>query len=256
MAALEAGQRFVGIDLAWSPRNATGVAALAPTPAGLAVAACGLAGTDAEIVAFVRAHLGTATVVMVDAPLRVPNETGRRACEDAVARAFGRFEASPHASNRSLFARYGGPRGERLVAALGAAGVREGELAEAGQGHLAFECYPHPAHVRLFGLARTLKYKKKRQSWDEARAAFAALVAHLRALRDPALLLPPALLDELDVTGRVGRGYKAREDRVDAICCAYLGALAALGRMEMLGSVAAGHIVVPRAPLTDGGDPR
>jgi len=45
----------------------------------------------------------------------------------------------------------------------------------------------------------------------------------------------------------VGKAYKAKEDRADALLCAYLGALAVLGRMEMLGSVEEGHIVVPRA---------
>jgi predicted RNase H-like nuclease len=68
----------------------------------------------------------------------------------------------------------------------------------------------------------------------------------MAALRDPDLVLEPALLAALAPGTSVGKAYKAKEDRADALLCAYLGALAGLGRMEMLGSVAEGHIVVPR----------
>ncbi len=49
-----------------------------------------------------------------------------------------------------------------------------------------------------------------------------------------------------------GAAYKAIEDKVDAILCAYLAALAWLygeARMEMIGTVEGGAVVVPR-PLT------
>ncbi|HEX5634655.1 MAG TPA: DUF429 domain-containing protein [Gemmatimonadales bacterium] len=244
---LEPGLRFIGIDLAWSPRNASGVAALAPADGGLAVLACDRVVSDDAIAAFVAAHRGTGTVVMVDAPLRVPNEAGNRACERELNRAFARFQAGAHPSNRRNQLRDGVIRGEALARRLAALGVREATLAEAGRGHTMYECYPHAAHVVLFGLARTLKYKKERQPWAEAHAAFETLLAHLQALAEPRLVLDAALLAALAPAGSRGQGYKAREDRADAILCAYLGALAVLGRMEMLGTVEEGHIVVPRS---------
>jgi predicted RNase H-like nuclease len=45
--------------------------------------------------------------------------------------------------------------------------------------------------------------------------------------------------------GLRGKPYKDREDRLDALLCAYLAALAAKGRLEMLGRPDAGSIVVP-----------
>jgi predicted RNase H-like nuclease len=247
---LPAGLGCIGIDLAWSPTrgNPSGVAALVPGALGLEVRELGCAVTDDELVAFVERHRGTYSVIMVDAPLRVPNANGRRRCENLVHARFGAREGGAHASNRTLFERlYGGIRGERLVGRLAELGVCEGPLEAAGHGHHVYECYPHAAMLELFALPRTLKYKKKRQPWDEARSAFREVLGHLAALRGPALVLEPAMLDALEPGTSVGKAYKAREDRTDALLCAYLGALAVLGRMEMLGSVEEGHIVVPRA---------
>lgn len=245
----QSGVRFLGIDLAWSGRQPSGVAALAPGDGGLEVRALGLALGDDELVAFVRAHRGDATVLMIDAPLVVPNETGRRACEDAVHRLFGRQHAGAHPANRRLFTRlYGGVRGERLLARLAPLGVRLGSLEAAGEGHLAYECFPHPAHLRLFGRSRIFRYKKKGgRDWATVRAEYDALRAALLALDDPPLRLGPADHAALEAAGRIGRAYKACEDRLDALTCAYLAALAPTGRLEMLGSVTDGHIVVPRA---------
>jgi predicted RNase H-like nuclease len=50
----------------------------------------------------------------------------------------------------------------------------------------------------------------------------------------------------VDATGLAGRAYKAAEDRLDAVFCAYLGALALDGRLEMVGRPEEGSIVVPR----------
>lgn len=245
---LPTGLRCIGIDLAWSGTRGhpSGVAALAPGPGGLVVREVDCLVGDDELVAFVARHLGEPTVVMIDAPLRVPNDAGKRECERLVGRRYGGRQGGAHASNRTLFARYGGVRGERLLERLAAVGVREGPLEAATRGHHAYECYPHAAMLELFALPRTLKYKKKAQPWDEARAAFRALLGHLVTLEAPRLVLDDALLDALDPGTAVGKAYKAREDRADALLCAYLGALAVLGRLEMLGSVEAGHIVVPR----------
>jgi predicted RNase H-like nuclease len=253
---LPAGLGCIGIDLAWSAQrgNPSGVAALVPGAHGLEVRELGCAVTDDELVAFVERHRGACSVIMVDAPLRVPNASGRRRCEDLVHARFGAREGGAHASNRTLFERlHGGIRGERLVGLLAEVGVREGPLEAAGSGHHVYECYPHAAMLELFALARTLKYKKKRQPWDEARAAFRAMLGHLAALREPALVLEPALLDALEPGTAIGKAYKAKEDRADALLCAYLGALAVLGRLEMLGSVGEGHIVVPRVGSACGG---
>lgn len=242
--------RYLGIDLAWSAANGSGVAALAAGPGGvLEVVAAGTVRTDAELLTFVLRHRGRASVTMVDAPLTVPNETGMRECDRETHRRYGAREAGAYPANRRTLGRYNGGvlRGESLAAQLAHHRARQAPLARAGRGHTVYECYPHPAQVELFGLARTLKYKKKQQPWPVARRAFRRYLDLLLALRAPALHLDPAHRAALDPRGVSGAAYKAREDELDAIFCAYLAALAPLGRLEMLGSIADGHIVVPRS---------
>jgi predicted RNase H-like nuclease len=245
---------FIGIDLAWAPRNASGVAALGPGARGLAVRAAETRLDDDAIVEFVREQARETTVVMIDAPLVIPNLTGMRACDRETHRRFGRQQAGCYPANRENMGRYTGgvPRGESLCERLRALGFRwpPGALPRAplGRGRWIFECYPHPAQVVLFRLATTLKYKKKRQGWRVARREFARYVDYVRRLRAPAIALPAALLRSLDVRGAVGKAYKQREDTLDAIFCAYLAALAAEpGRLEMLGEPDQGSIAVPIA---------
>jgi predicted RNase H-like nuclease len=85
----------IGIDLAWGAKNRTGLAAVA---ADGRLLASGSATTDDEIVDWI-SRFGDLGVVAIDAPLIVVNQAGRRDCESAIHKHFGRFEASPHSTN-------------------------------------------------------------------------------------------------------------------------------------------------------------
>ncbi len=110
--------RFIGIDLAWSLRKTR-----LPDTGGVVlndsgrVVAYGNLTTDNAIIAFILENMdATGCIVGIDAPLVVPNTTGRRACEAAL-QAVG---ISSYPANRTLFDRTcGGVRGENLVAQLG-----------------------------------------------------------------------------------------------------------------------------------------
>lgn len=247
---------FVGIDLAWAPRNPTGVAALVPFGDRLEVAATDACRTDEEIAGFIREHMARNTIVMIDAPLSLPNQTGMRPCDRLTHRLFGRQQAGAYPANRENMGRHNGgvPRGEALGLLLHRQlrfrwpppDVRE--VADR-QGRFVFECYPHPAQVILFGLDRTLKYKRKRQGLATARAQFAHYLAFMQErLRSPRIDFERRLLRDLDVSEVKGRAYKEREDRLDAIFCAYLAALVPEGRMGCIGDPREGSIVVPTPP--------
>ncbi|MDI7267925.1 MAG: DUF429 domain-containing protein [Myxococcota bacterium] len=243
-------QSFRSIDLAWSSKHPTGLAALLPGSRGLEVVASETRRSDDDIVAFVSEHLAESTVVMVDAPLVVPNVDRMRECDRETHRRFGRFQAGAYPANRTIMGRHNGgdPRGEVLVRRLGKLGfpTRQSALPSGPvPGRLVFECYPHPAQVVLFGLSRTLKYKKKRRSWEVARREFTRYLGYVMGLDEPCIDLPSVLLHDLDPCGAVGKTYKEKEDRLDAIFCAYLAALVPLGRIEMLGKPEEGGIVVP-----------
>ncbi len=189
---------------------------------------------------------------MIDAPLIVPNQTGRRECDGLTHRHFGRQQAGAYPANRKIMGRYnsGIPRGEALGLQLRdqlgftwpPPDVRE---AAGRQGRFVFECYPHPAQVVLFGLERTLKYKRKRQGLPKARAEFAQYLRFVQQLSAPSVEFEEPLIRALDVSAARGRAYKECEDRLDALFCAYLAALVPQGRMQCLGEPEQGSIVIP-----------
>ena len=247
--------RYVGVDLAWSPRHPTGLAALSLRRGVLEVAAVERRRTDDEIVDFVLRQRARRTIVMVDAPLVLPNPSGMRECDRETHRRFGARQAGAYPANRGNMGRWNGgqPRGESIARRLESLGfhgpARPLPSPPVPAGGFVFECYPHPAIVTLFGLDRSLKYKLKRQGYARARSEFRRYLRGMRGLNRPPIHWTADLLASLDVKRAVGMAYKDCEDRLDALLCAYLAALLPTGDLEMIGEPALGSIVVPRDPF-------
>lgn len=243
---------FIGIDLAWKASNPSGGAVIREERL---VTQTGALGSNSEIIAFVAEHLPqkAGAVVAIDAPLRVPNQTGTRPCDAALSADWRRFHAGALPANRERLAEDGIVRGEALVAGL----VQDLRFAEAttiprrSQARLVCEVFPHPAHISLFGLERILKYK--RGSVAERRVELARYQQLLRGLRkaSPSLKGTKQLLTGVDVTELRGRGLKEYEDMLDAITCAYVASyLWAYGPKAAItyGSLVEGSILVPALP--------
>jgi predicted RNase H-like nuclease len=224
--------RFIGIDLAWSGKHPSGLAALEYDPSAQTTSLLPLPSetelTDDQIIAFVKQMAGDAhtVIVAIDAPLAVPNLTGRRSAEARLSLAFHSFQAGAHPANRQRLGAYNGGevRGEVIVRRLNALGIRHTPLISPRQPtRQVFEVYPHPAMVVLFGLSRTLKYKRRGPGRLDA---FREYQSHLRSLRTalPILCLPESLnlLSEKNLEQR-GAKLKAYEDQLDAVFCAYIG---------------------------------
>ncbi len=247
----------VGIDLAWSPRN----------PSGLAIAdrernrwtvreAIGGLRANEDIVASMHREIrGDPAIVAIDAPLVVPWERRGREGDRLMTRLFD------PATRRGL-RHYGGNRIWELVVELGARGYRhDSNLVPRRDTRLVFETYPHAATVALFDLKRTLKYKARQgrtyaTRWRALRA-LGSLLLRL-AQFDPPMDGIHRIL-ERDVRGLRGRGFKDYEDRLDAILCAYVAAYYwtwGTRRCAIVGTLEGGYIVTPmtraiagRAPL-------
>ena len=104
-------------------------------------------------------------------------------------------------------------RTTRILSAPRQAGARQ-----------VMEVFPHPAHVVLFGLPRTLKYKAKPgRDYPSRWAALNDYARHLRALtaHDPPLRLPDDW-PRPDAAGLTGAAFKRYEDGLDALTCAYI----------------------------------
>jgi predicted RNase H-like nuclease len=238
------GARLLGLDLAWSDRNPSGVAALAPDGTLLDVRA-DLRGDD-EILAWVRRWRGTRGVIGIDMPTIVHNATGARAAERDLAAAFRHAHAGPHPANRSRPVFADGGRASRLIATLASEGVVEAlDVAPDDARTIALEVFPHPAHVRLFGLDRVFRYKKKSRPWPDVLAEWARYRAALASLAGAD---PPLRLDERIPERVTAERYKRWDDSLDAITCAYVAAYVhrhGIARCSVYGDLAGGYIVVP-----------
>lgn len=238
--------RFVGVDLAWGPRNRTGLAVLDEDGALLDLAA---RRSDDDVLAWLRAWTEGPCLVAIDAPVIVTNPTGRRRCEAELGAVFARHQAGPHPSNTARPHMAAGTRALRLADALG---LDVDPTSPARR--RAIEVYPHPATIALFGLATTVKYKHKRgRDLDLLRGESLRLVGLVESLEqtDPPLHVrdhPTWAAIREAVSGATRKvDLKAVEDMVDAVLCAYIGLFSAR-KPELTttyGDVTEGYIVTP-----------
>jgi predicted RNase H-like nuclease len=238
--------RLVGVDLAWGPNGLTGLAVLDRRRSLLDVRSV---RTDDEILDWVRAWAPGPCVVAFDAPLVVRNPSGRRGCETLVGRWFARYDASCHSSNTANRHFADGGRAMRLSRSLGLA-TDPWSRAE----RRAIEVYPHPAIVSLFDLDRILRYKDKPgRELDFRRGELLRLLDLVEGLGHADVAMSVAgSSDWRRIRGEVVAARRKVdlgrvEDSVDAVVCAYVGALAdaAPERVRVLGTAEAGAIVVP-----------
>ena len=245
--------RLLGLDLAWSPANPSGVAALDPKGRLLDVRAD--LRSDEAILAWVRTWLGPSGVIGIDMPTIVRNAAGMRSCERQAQAAFRSAHAGPYPANTGMAVFRDGGRAAHIVAALAADGVVEAlDVRPDDPRNVALEVFPHAAHVRLFARDRIFKYKRKGRSFDmlDEWAAYRAALATLAAA-DPPLHLSAAIPKRVEA-----RGYKRWDDTLDAITCAYVASFVhrwGCAGTTIFGDLDSGYIVVPKRRVWAGAAP-
>ncbi|MGC0272922.1 DUF429 domain-containing protein [Pseudactinotalea sp. Z1739] len=234
----------IGIDLAWSFRARTGLAAV--DQGGALVASTGVV-TDGQIDDWLTG-LGAGVVsVAIDAPLIVTNPTGMRECERRIGQSYGAYEASCHTSNLGN-PHFNPPRAAVLAGRHGwhTDPANRGEVAAP----VAIEVYPHAAMVGLFELGRTLKYKKG--PVPSRRTGMLAVLDRMETLAELALVGNPRWQQIRLAADRAKRQIDLNriEDEVDAILCAHLAWLwyHRPGALQVYGDAAAGCIIAPPRP--------
>jgi predicted RNase H-like nuclease len=236
---------FVGLDLAWGEKKQTGVAAIDSDGRLLHV---GIAEDDASIIDAVAPFTSGDCLVGIDAPLIVTNTTGFRPAETEYNRDFQKFDAGAYPANTTnpLF---NPPRAAVLAAALdldtdpGSAAARR-----------AIEVYPHPATVVLFGLEKTLKYKKG--PFEDRRRELLKLMTLIEGLDNATpRLRANRSVAWVELRRRVEAATRASqldrdEDPVDAVIAAYVASYW-YHRPEdvaIYGDSETGYIVTPKLP--------
>ncbi|WP_347754733.1 DUF429 domain-containing protein [Agrococcus sp. ProA11] len=234
----------VGIDLAWGPKNRTGLGVVA---ADGRLLASGSAGGDDEIVEWIRANAPQLGVVAIDAPLIVTNAVGRRMCESFIHAAFGRYDASPHSTNLGN-PEMNPPRGAVIAERLGLPVDPDGP-----RDAVAIEVYPHPAMVGLWELDLILKYKHKaKYEFSFRKEQFGQLLTLLKGESSLRVAESPRWGEIRAVAAQATKHSELNriEDEVDGIVCAWLAYLWANAdeRLEVYGDTATGYIVAPEPP--------
>jgi predicted RNase H-like nuclease len=246
-----ASPRYAGLDLAWSARNASGIAVVDAEGRLLESATV---RSDDDVAAWLAPHLDHLAVVAIDAPLIVRNATGSRPVERDLTRAFRHVDAGTYPSNRAnpLF---DPPRAETLATRFGwrATAERPDLGARTGGAAVAVETYPHPAMVTLFGLDRVIPYKPRpTRSLADRQRSLGVLMTHLETLEPLALTRSgpwPRLRDAHDGATRPV-DLKRLEDELDGIFCAHLAWLWGTGSTALTawGDDVDGFIVAPPEP--------
>src|SRR3989344_7774586 len=118
---------FIGIDLAWSENNKSGIAILEGDNKKVKLISTSLALKDPEIIELIEKSVkDNNALISIDAPLIVPNKDGRRLAEALVGKLFRKYNAGAHPSNRKRLSSFTGSiRGEELSKKLESAGFKQ-----------------------------------------------------------------------------------------------------------------------------------
>ena len=249
MILLMSSSTFIGIDLAWkSARNPSGAAVLTGDRDGARLEVLANLSREASVEDFIRSHATENTVVAIDGPLIIVNETGQRPCEIAVSKRYSSRDAGCYPSNLTLLPN---AQSVALANALAAEGFKHIDPTSNNRdGRLMAEIYPHAGMVALWDLPKTIKYKRgapaiRQSGLQELRKRLGSLDhAEPRLLRTE--VMSDLLTPKLSESGTIR--LKDQEDRLDALFCAYLAYhfwYWGWERNELFGDTQSGYILNP-----------
>ena len=243
---------FIGVDLAWSENNPTGMAIFEGDKKKAKLLSTRLVLSDKEIIDYItESAKNKDALIAIDAPLIVPNEEGRRIAEEEVGYLFRKYNAGAHPANRRRLSSFTGKiRGEEISKLLEKEGFKhDPKLKKFEKGRKFFEVYPHPSIVVLFNLDKILQYKAKPKRdyefrWKEFKK-YQKYMKDLEKLR-PSFVVSKDILNK-NVKKLKGKSLKNYEDILDAIFCSYIAyySWANPEKCEILGNMKDGYILTP-----------
>ncbi len=242
---------FIGIDLAWSTKNGSGIAVIEGDKTKSKLISADLTFSDADIIKYVREKAKNEnSFIAIDAPLIVPNESGRRKAEEIVGNLFRKYNAGAHPSNRKRLSQWSGKiRGEEISKLLEKEGFKQDPyIKKFENSRKFFEVYPHPSMVVLFDLEKVIPYKAKpKRDYESRWSAFEKYQRLLAGLKKSKTKLELDDLLKTNVRRLKAQKLKDYEDRLDAVFCAYIAyyAWANPDKCEVLGNMDEGYILTP-----------
>lgn len=242
--------RFIGIDLAWTNKNETGVCVI--NEVGEVEYLNSAVLSNDELVSIVKSCSHEPVSIIIDAPLVVKNETGSRSAErELMSQKIHGHNLSLFVASRSYLERtFGQIRGELLMNQIlkEIPGVSVEETAIPGRSTI-IETFPSAVCCGLFPEIYPVKYKIKRKvQYEETQLQMERILNRFRKIEE----------DENHISGLIAKlsignfvvnkqNHKHIEDKVDAFLSAYGIYLVYKGVAEQktFGDVENGFITIP-----------
>ena len=236
--------RYLGLNLAWAPRNPSGGAVIEVTEEGIKLVSTTSLRAHEDILAWIARNRGRqGAVLAVNAPIIVENTSGSRRCDRALMEHFSRHLLDEYSAN-TVNASH--PR------TMGRAMMRMGfDPDPSAEGDRVIETCNKATQILLFDLDRPIRLKSGPVgARKDAVSRFRETLWEMLSDADPPLLPSPALsrLLNADLPSSNGSRVGELEDRLEATLSAYIAAyLAIRGPHEcaFLGDLENGYILLP-----------
>ena len=238
--------KFIGIDLAWTYKNETGICVLDDT--GGVEYLDSKVYSNEDIVDVIKQHHTENLTIAVDAPLVVPNDGGSRGAEGEMMRAMingQRLRAFN--ANRNYFTKvFGEIRGETLMHMIQSE-IPAIQIGFDKRKSCIVETFPTGIVIGLFPEAAPIKYKiKPKMTFDETKSEMERLLTIFDKLEHKDRIIS-GLMPKIDDEAATKKAHKHLEDKIDAFLCAF-GMYSIYGGHAsdmMFGTVDKGFIVIP-----------
>lgn len=240
---------FIGIDLAWSYKNDTGICIMDDSGRVLRHQAAVL--DDRALIDLIISFGPQAVCVGIDAPLVVTNTTGSRPAEGLMMRdRVNGHRLQAFNSNRAYFDRvFGGLRGEIIVQGVKRQ-IKEARVTDvmAPEPIKMMEIFPTGICAGMFPEEFPIGYKiKGKKRFEATKAGMKRLIERLHAEEAQGTITGATKALDIDLTDLTKKAYKNLEDKADAFLCAYGMYMIWQGLAEQrrYGSQEEGFIVIP-----------
>ncbi len=240
---------FVGIDLAWSTRNPSGLTILKLEKNKLSILYADSILSDNEIISIIQNHIpnNKPCLIGIDAPIVVKNELGQRIAEKLLNKDFKKYNACAHPSNRTRLSSWtGNIRGEEIAKKLNSTNFKHKFLKKSKEDIRSYyEVFPHSACIVLFKLNSILKYKAKKNR---------ELKLRQKELEKLYQYIKKNFKINLDILGKIefselkGKQFKKTEDILDSIVCAFIVYYywCDISKTKIYGNLKEGYILTPK----------
>ncbi|WP_033426591.1 DUF429 domain-containing protein [Salinicoccus albus] len=239
---------FIGIDLAWTYQNETGVCVIGER--GKVEYLDAQVYSNDEIIDIVKSYDDKKLCIAIDAPLIVNNEGGSRTAERELMKSkIHGHRLFAFQSNRTFLTNtFGEIRGETLM------GMILDALPEVTSGEDPFrsgvvETFPTGICCGLFPEIFPVKYKRKpKVPFEETLKEMQRLRNRFKALEDKENLISGFVSQiPADIMNIDRKMHKHMEDKIDAFLCAFgmYSIYNEIAQMKKFGSDAEGVIVIP-----------